>query len=469
VRATPLARGPQPAPRAAPCRPAPLTALRRWLVRRRFPLLALAALIAVGMAATTWANHLLRPWEAGLTGRPAFVLPADLWSTMTAANRLVHLDLAGLYAQHTGLVAFPGAALILVPVVAVIDAAGLGLAAPGPLNPHPAAWLLAGPYEMALAGLALLAADSIAERIGVARSKRALLAAAGAVALGNVSLAGGHPEDAVAVALLLYAILALSGSRAGRSAWLTGAALAIQPLVVLALPVLLATLEPRRMAGYLARAATPSALLLGAAAAANWRATFDAVTSQPNWPAIDHPTPWTSLAPHLSDGAVAAGPLRALAILAACGCALAVRHRWRAAGAPAPWSPGFLSELLWWTAAALAIRCVFEPVMVGYYVWPALAVALVTACGSWSRLIATSLAAVVVTFASGAGWRGPWAWWAPMVAGLALTLLLARGGASQGDAVVDGERQHRGAGRRPRGDVQAMAGDPGQPRIGRRG
>jgi len=430
VSATPRAgapaRGGQPAPPAAASAPAAVTALRRWLVSRRLPLLALAALIAIGMAATTWGNRLLRPWEASLTGRQAFVLPADLWSTMTAANHLVHLDLAGLYAQHTGLVAFPGAALILVPVVAVIDAAGLGLAPPGPLNPHPGAWLLAGPYEMALSGLVLLAADSIAERVGVARRKRALLAAAGAVALGNVSLAGGHPEDAVAVALLLYAILALADSRAGRSAWLTGAALAIQPLVVLALPVLLATLGPRRIAGYLTRAAAPSAALLGAAAAANWRATFDAVTSQPNWPAIDHPTPWTSLAPHLGDGAVAAGPLRALAILAACGCALVVRHRWRATGRMTQWSPEFLSGLLWWVAVALAIRCVFEPVMVGYYVWPALAVALVTASSSWSRLIATSLAAVILTFASGAGWRGPWAWWAPMVAGLALTLLLAR-------------------------------------------
>ncbi len=416
----------QGAPRAAVGGLVLVTALRPWLARRLFPLLATAGLIAVGMIATTWGTHLVRMWEAQLTGKPALALPADLWATLASARRLVHLDFRGLYTPHTGLVAFPGAALILVPVVAVIDAVGSGLAVPGPQNPHPGAWLLAGPYEMALSGVALFAADSLAERLGAARSKRALLAAAGAVALGNVSLAGGHPEDAVAVALLLYGILALSDSRAGRSAWLTGAALAVQPLVVLALPIALAALEPRRLAGYLARAAVPSALLLGAAAAANWKATAKVVTSQPNWPAVDHATPWTSLAPHMSGGAVATGPSRALTLLLACGCALVLRRRWRVTRQMVRWSPQFLGELLWWVAVALAIRCVFEPVMVAYYLWPALAVALVTASSSWSRLIAASLAAVILTFASGAGWAGPWSWWAAMVAGLGLTLLLAR-------------------------------------------
>jgi hypothetical protein len=413
------------APGAAVGGPVLVAALRPWLARRLFPLLATAGLIAVGMVATTWGNHLVRIWEAQLTGKPALALPADLWTTLASARLLVHLDLRGLYTPHTGLVAFPGAALILVPVVAVINAAGLTLAAPGPDNPHPGAWLLAGPYEMALSGVALLAADALAERLQVARPKRALLAAAGAVALGNVSLAGGHPEDAVAVALLLYGILALSDSRAGRSAWLTGAALAVQPLVVLALPIVVATLEPRRLAGYLARVGLPSALLLGAAAAANWPATIKIVTSQPNWPAVDHVTPWASLATHTSGGGLAAGPFRALAILVACGCALILRRRWRATRQTVSWSPGFLSELLWWAAAALAIRCVLEPVMLAYYLWPALAVALVRASSSWSRLIATSLAAVILTFASAAGWRGPWNWWAPMVAGLGLILLLA--------------------------------------------
>jgi len=33
---------------------------------------------------------------------------------------------------------------------------------------------------------------------------------------------------------------------------------------------------------------------------------------------------------------------------------------------------------------------------------------------------------VTITFVSQVSWRGPWAWWAPMVAGLLLILFLAR-------------------------------------------
>jgi hypothetical protein len=396
-----------------------------WLARRLFPLLATAALIAIGMAATMW-------WGPQLIGRSAWSLPHDLWGTLVAARRLMHGNLGGLYTRPTALVTFPGAAVILVPAAAIIDAAGLSLQVPGAQNAHPGAWLLAGPYEIALSAVALLAADAIAEHLGVARPKRALLAAASAVALWNVSVRWGHPEDAVAVGLLLFGILALSESRTARSAWLIGAAAAVQPLVLLALPVVAVVVEPRRLAGFLTRAAAPAAVVLGAAAAANWKATVNAVTSQPNSPTINHPTAWTSFAPHLSNGAVAAGPARALAILVACGCALIVGRRWRAARRAAGWSPEMLQDLLWWAAVALALRSVFEPVMVAYYLWPVLAVALITASTSWSRLIATSLAATTLTFVSQVSWRGPWSWWAPMVAGLGLTLFFARVPVSRG-------------------------------------
>jgi hypothetical protein len=144
----------------APPAPKRLTVVRGWLCRRRYPLLAATALIAVGMFTTTWGSPLTRALEAALTGKAAFALPADLWSTLTAARRILHMDLGGLYTEPTGLISFPGAALILVPVAVLIEAAGLGFAAPSAVNPHPAAWLLAGPYEVTLSGVALLAADS---------------------------------------------------------------------------------------------------------------------------------------------------------------------------------------------------------------------------------------------------------------------------------------------------------------------
>jgi len=252
-----------------------------------------------------------------------------------------------------------------------------------------------------------------------------LLAAAGAAALWGLTLRFGHPEDAVATGLFLFGILALAQSRVRRSGWLIGAAVAVQPLVLLALPFVLVTVEPRRLPGFLTRAAIPGTLLLGIAAAANWSATMTAVTSQPNSPAVNRPTPWTSLIAHGNGGMVAAGPARALAILVACGCALLAGRRWKAAAQTGEWSTGRLTELLWWVAVVLALRCVFEPVMVAYYLWPALAVALIAASRSWPRLLAVSAASAALTFGAQVPWRDPWTWWLPVTAGLALTLWLA--------------------------------------------
>jgi hypothetical protein len=388
-----------------------------WLVRRMFPILATIGLIGLGMAGTIWGPRYY--------GKSAWAVPDDLWATLVAAQRLLHLDLAGLYTPPTSLVSFPGTALILVPVAAIIDAAGLPLHA-GPQGTHPVEWLFAGPLETIISSVTLFAADAIAERMGASRPKRFLLAAASATALWNVSVRWGHPEDAVAVGLLLYAVLALSGARTSRAAWLAGAAVAVQPLALLAFPVLVVAVEPKRLPGFAVRAAAPSVVLLAAAAAANWTATVHAITNQPNAPAVDHPTPWVYLAPHLSDGSVAAGPGRALAIVVACGCGLGVWHRWRTARLAVRWTAEILADVLWWVAAALALRSVFEPVMVSYYVWPPLAVALVAASGDWWRLVPTSATATLLTWLAQASWRNPWVWWTPLIAVLALTLAVAR-------------------------------------------
>jgi len=389
-----------------------------WLARRLFPLLATAGLLLVGMSSTVW-------WGPAMIGKTAWSLPLDLWGTMAAAHRLLHLHLGGLYTQPTGLITLPGAAVILLPLVAVIDAAGLSLAVQSAHNPQPVAWLLAGPYEVALSAVVLFAADAIAEHLGVDRARRAVLAAAGAVALWSVSVRWGHPEDAMSVGLFLYALLALARSRPHRAAWLAGAAIAIQPLVLLALPVAAMTIPARRLPGFVIRAATPAAVALAAAAAANWNATYAAVTSQPNSPKINHPTPWVALAPHMSGGVVAAGPARVVAILVACGCAVAAGRRWHAARTAA-WDRDTFTAVLWWAAVALALRCVFEPVIVAYYLWPPVAVALIAASASWSRLIPAALAATALTSASQLAWHGIWTWWAPMIALLALTIFFAR-------------------------------------------
>jgi hypothetical protein len=395
------------------------SAIASRLARRRFPLLATIIMTAIGMAGTIWGPLYY--------GKTAWGLPLDLWGTLTAAQRLIHLNLVGLYTTPTQLVSLPGTAIILIPVVAVMDLARIAVPAPGITMGHqPVSWLIAGPYQVFISAVVLFAADALAERLGVTWPKRFVLAAAGATALWGVTIAWGHPEDAVATGLLLYAILALADSKTNRAAWLAGAAVAVQPLVMLALPVVLAAVAAKRWPGFLARTAAPSVVLLAIAAAANWTATVHAVTSQPNSPTIDHPTPWIYLAPHLAGGQVAAGPARILAIAAACGCGLIAARRWRPARSTAPWRPEMLQDLLWWTAVALALRSAFEPVMVAYYLWPPLAVALVAASRNWLRLLPVGVVAIVLTFFSQVHWRNPWAWWVPMITLLGLALFFAR-------------------------------------------
>ena len=174
-----------------------------WLARRVFPLLATVGLLLIGMSSTIW-------WGPAMIGKTAWSLPLDFWGTLEAAHRLLHLHPGGLYTQPTGLITLPGAAVILLPLVAVTDVAGLSLALQSAANPQPAVWLLAGPYEIALSAVVLFAADAIAEHLGLALAPAGRARPAEAVALWSVSVRWGHPEDAVSVGLFLYAILALA-------------------------------------------------------------------------------------------------------------------------------------------------------------------------------------------------------------------------------------------------------------------
>lgn len=394
--------------------------MRGRLRRRAFPLIATIGLLLAGMYTTTWGPTML--------GAKQWALPYDIWGTLIAAVRLAHGNIGGLYTSPTGLVSLPGAVVILVPIAVVISVAGLSLHIPGPHNLHPPVWLVAGPYQIALCCVTLFAADALAEQMGVPRWRRALLSAASAGILWSVSARWGHPEDAVAVGLLLYAMLAQSRSLNAAAGWLAGAAICVQPLVLLALPVMLAVIPWRRMPQFLVRAAVPSIVLLGAAALANWHATYTSVTSQPDSPVINHPTAWTALAPHMSGGNVAAGPARLATIILACCCALVIRRRWLAQlnARDGRWPATILADMLWWAALALALRSFFEPVMVSYYPWPPMAVALIPAALiSWPRLIAVGLLAGGLTAAAQGPSHDAWIWWAPLVAGLVVMLALA--------------------------------------------
>ncbi len=295
-----------------------------WTVRHLPPLVAGLGLLVSALVFSLW-------WNIHIDHNTVWYEPADLWRTMLAAVRLDHGQVSGLYTDGTNLVSFPGAAVLLAPAAAAISAMHAPLGPPIGVLTDTNAWLVALPYIVVVSASVLFAADRLAVRMGARMGQRMVLAVAGAVAVWNVVPYWGHPEDCVAVALALFAVDAAAAGRRWRSAWLMGLGLAVQPLVLLAVPVLAVVAGGRHVVGWLARAAIPPAVAVGAALAANWSATWYQVVDQPNWPYIDRPTPWLGLAPHLTSQTVAAGPGRSIAVVLALVAAVPAWRAWRRA------------------------------------------------------------------------------------------------------------------------------------------
>jgi hypothetical protein len=378
------------------------------LRRRSWPIAITVVSVVTGMAyCLAWAplvRH-LHYW----------VVPADIWTAFRSAHFVGWGDLGGVYAGGTGLVTFPGILLPLAPLAMLSGALGLSESFPYTLN-HPTAWLLLGPYEILISCSALFACDALAERLGVSQGRRRLLCVAQGIVLWNVSVVWGHPEDALAVALAVYALVLAFDGRWSGTGWLFGAAIATQPVVVLMLPVMLALAGRKRTLALLVRFTLPSVLLLAAPLAAEFHATAHALIDQPNFPNIDHRTPWTSLAPRLGGTGeafkVAAGPGRLVAFALACALGWWAR-RWRS-------RPEMIVLAV---TFSLALRCFTESVMVAFYVWPVLAVGLVVAMrGSRGRWVGGAAAAIAVTVCS--DFRlSEWAWWGIVTGGLVVLLV----------------------------------------------
>ncbi len=366
------------------------------LRRRSWPLAVTALSLATGMLYCFL-------WAPVVRHTHVWVVPWDIWGAFRSAQFIGWGDLGNVYGAGTGLVTFPGILLLFLPVAFIAGAFGMTESFPFNL-PHPTAWLALGPYEILISCSALFACDALAERLGVARGRRRLLCVAEAVVLWNISVIWGHPEDAVAVALAIYAlVLALDGRWIGVG-WLFGAAVATQPVVVLMLPVLLALAGRSRVLPLLVRASLPSVLLLATPLAAEFHATVRALVDQPNFPNIDHRTPWTSFAPRLGGSGegltVAAGPGRVVAVALACVTGWKAR-RWRDR-----------PEMIVLAAAfTLGLRCFTESVMVSFYVWPVLAVGLVVVMRGSSWRWAIAIAAAVGVTVCADSHLGEWAWW----------------------------------------------------------
>jgi hypothetical protein len=354
-------------------------------------------------------------WNPVVNHTYGWVVPGDIWSTLRAAHWVGWGDLGNVYGKDTALVTFPGIAVLLAPVAMISGALGLSESIAPVFLAKPTSWYLLGPAICLLGSTCLFAFDAVAEAFGADRRRRAVLCWMEAAIIFQVVAIWGHPEDLVALALALYAILAGERDRTPLAAWLWGAAIAVQPLVVLMLPMVFVRTPSRSRAKFCVFAAVPSVVLLGAPLLSQWSATSAVLFRQANFPYLDHATPWVTLSPRLSSISVGTGPGRVLAVVAAILLGLLAARR-----PPTP------TGLLWLCALALCLRCFFESVMVPFYLGPPLAmVVLATATANrWPRLLASWAIAISATLL-GFHRASPWGYWVPLILLLAAGLLCA--------------------------------------------
>jgi hypothetical protein len=355
-------------------------------------------------------------WWAPVVRHHSFywVIPGDFWATFRQAHFVAWGFVSDIYNTGSPLVTLPGYAVVLAPIAALSSALGLTESAPQVFLLKPVAWLLAGPFVLLTAGLALVAFDRLARRLEVRGSRRAILLGAEAVALWPALALWGHPEDVVGVALVAFALTAAVDRKWAVAGWLMGAAIAVQLLAVLVVPVLTGTAAAQRRLPFLLRAAFLPGVLLAAVMIPDFHDSWKVLTQQRTFPTINHPTPWVLMSPTIGPHMVAAGPARIGAVLVALGCGVAANF-WRYD----------LRRLIWLAAVVMAARCFFEAVMVPYYVMPAVTLALIVAVSRpgwrWIPAVLAGIALTVVTHLHG----NMWIYWLYMTALLGIMLGLA--------------------------------------------
>lgn len=371
-------------------------------------------------------------------------IPPDIWNTYRTAQYVGWGFEGEIYKSRSYFDSFPGIAVLLAPIAKV--AGMLHLSANFVFRlPRPSTWLILGPANAILGSLLLFPVDGLARRLLIPYRRRVVLVWLVAGFIFITAVMWGHPEYTVALTFAIYGLIATFDGKWVRVGIIMGLALLFQPLTALMLPVVILYLPARRWCATASIVALPSTLLLIPPLVKEWHATTFTLLREPNYPTVDHPTPWLSLAPVIqrsrrafaeipklvtqpngthsleyvkvatrSVAVVSAGPGRLLALVLACVIGIYVAKA----------KPN-IPMIVWWVAVCLSLRCVFECVMNPYYLLPAGAVILVLAATlSNLRFMAISLAVAAGTVLS-YQIMSPWAYYTSVVGLLIVALALA--------------------------------------------
>jgi hypothetical protein len=407
-----------------------------FLARRKWPCIATIVFVVIGLV-------FMFAWMPVVDHQGAWYTGDDLWGIFRGAHYVGWGYLGGVYAPGNGIVSFPGIAVVLAPVAMLSSRLHLTESVPSIVLLHPTAALLLQPIELVLTATVIFASDALAECLHVPSKRRiALCFAVGAVAW-PVAAIWGHAEDVLAMTFAMYAMVAVANRKWVRCGWLLGLAIVIQPLAALLLPLFVGAVPAGKRMGTAIRSVALSAVLVGVAFIGNPSGTYQQLVEQPTPPSINHATPWAALAPNLTRSSavtssraqrvfrsghfvftkvtttahtsplVAGGPGRTIDVLLALLIGLYVWRR-----------PQSGSRFVWLALIVLSSRCLFEAVMTPYYLAPPLILGLVMASrhGTKRFWAATVIAMEVTVFAY--HYLNPWAWWLPVIVGLAAVVAL---------------------------------------------
>lgn len=385
-----------------------VAAAKAWVAERPAPIVATIAMLIPVMGYSVLGHGVPRG------GHLELVTPGDLWGMSASSWFLAHGQFGHIYASPGVLTSPPALEFVLAPILLLAQMVGLAAHFPGssPLG----LWLLLGPAALLIASPALFAVDAVARSWRLSDRTRLALALVSALGVANVAGVWGHPEDCVAVAMVLWAALAMerrpeNGGR--RAAWLLGLGIAFQPLAILGVAPVLARLGWRSFAKVSWRLALPSLLVLIPPLIAQPRLTRFVLVNQPIYPKAVSFTPLTHLAPVIAPGMHGGGPTRLVALLLGAGLAVAVCRRRHD-----------LATVLMMMAIAFSLRVLFETELVWYYLWPVAAICLLLSArrGVWYLSVCSVALVATIVLGNHNAVHHITLWWPALMASLAVML-----------------------------------------------
>ncbi len=399
--------------------------LSSWIDARSIPLVVTMFLAVAGSAYSLfWSALAHHGWQDY----------SDLWNSAGLALSVGHGHWAAVYAPSSQLDAPPGFEYLLAPVMVLGHGLGLGTTlAEG--NGFKAFGLILVAVATVMGGSVLFALDAVARLWDYSDARRLALCVVAGLGVASAAAFWGHPEDCIALALVLWAALAVERRGAGgraRAAWLLGIAVACQPLALLAVAPVVARFGRRGLPVVVWRLALPSVVVLLPELVTSTARTLHAVVDQPYSPSGESSTPFSHVARYLGHGMYSGGTLRLVATIIAVVLGwVACRHRHD------------LPAVLFVMAVAFTLRVAFESELLGFYFYPVVALCLLlTMRRGWSRFELCAVLSVVSLVLGNRRQHAITLWWPAMMLTTIAMVVLAYAALAEGD-VDPAEVPHR--------------------------